>query len=420
MSADQKAMAETADDTVPRVCLLTGSFYPVVGGGETHARLLCAELRCRGMPVFVVTRRRLKTTPAFEVVDQTPVHRVPPAGVPRLGKYLMMLPAFVRLVRMRREYDVIYVCGLRILGIVGTLVAKVLGKRCVLRSESRGELSGAFIWERTDGRQNPLLKVLFAPAIWLRNLVLRKADAFLSISGVVREEYEACGVAASRIASIANGIDTSRFAPVAEGTRAAVRHRLDLSEGRLFVYTGKLNRGKGLEFLLRVWHRWVAAHPDCRLVIVGSGAQQFLSCERELRDYVQANSLASSVLFAGSVTNVHEYLQAGDFFLFPSESEALPLALLEALSTGLPVAASDIGGIRDIVTDGRDGRLAPPNDERAWLAALDELCGQPDRAREWGVRGRATVLDRFSIGIVADRHVALFRAVYAGREGGTS
>ena len=404
----------------PRICLLTGSFYPVVGGGETHARLLCAELRRRGMPVFVVTRRRLKTTPAFEVVDDTPVRRVPPAGVPRLGKYLMMLPALARLVRMRRDYDVIYVCGLRILGLVGVLAARLCDKRCVLRSESRGELSGAFIWERTDGRQSPILKALFKPAIAFRNLVLKKADAFLSISGVIREEYEACGVAASRIVSLANGIDTARFAPVAADERVAIRRRLNLPEGRFFAYAGKLNRGKGLEFLVRVWRRWGAAHPDCKLVLIGSGAQQFLSCEQALRDYVHANGLASSVLFVGSVTNVNEYLQASDFFLFPSESEALPLALLEALSTGLPTVASDIGGIRDIVMDGHDGRLAPPNDERAWLAALDELCAPPDRVREWGARGRATVLDRFSIGFVADRHVALFRAVCAGEKGGAS
>ena len=363
----------------PRVCLLTGSFYPVVGGGETHARLLCAEFRRRGILVSVVTRRRIQTTPAFELVDDIPVHRVPPSGVPRFGKYLMMLPAFVHLIRMRRDYDLIYVCGLRILGIVGVLAARLTGKRCVLRSESRGELSGAFIWQTIDGRTKPILKTLFAGPIALRNVILKKADAFLSISGVIREEYEACGIPAWKIAGIPNGIETDRFKPAAEEERVELRRRLKL--------------------------------PDGRLVLVGSGAQQFLSCETELRDFVREHGLESSVHFAGSVTNVNEYLRAADFFVFPSESEALPLALLEALATGLPAAASKIGGVSDIIEDGKNGRLLPVNDSAAWAQCLTDFITRRDVARELGFRGRETVLARFSISHVADEHLNLFRSV---------
>lgn len=399
----------------PRVRLLISSFHPVVGGGETHARLLCAEFRRRGIHVSVVTRRRIKTTPAFEVVDDIPVHRVPPSGVPRLGKYLMMWPAFIHLIRTRKDYDLIYVCGLRILGIVGMLAALLTGKRCVLRSESRGEYSGAFIWQSIDGRTHPVLKALFAGPIFLRNVFLKKADAFLSISGVIREEYEACGIKKDHITEIPNGIDTNRFAPVTAEERTALRRRLNLPDGRLFVYTGKLNRGKGLEFIVRVWNDWVKPHPDCKLVLVGSGAMQFLSCETELRDFVRGHGLESSVLFVGNVTNVNEYLQASDYFVFPSESEALPLALLEALATGLPAAASKIGGVTDIITDGNNGRLLPVNDAAAWAQCLTGLVERPE-ARELGVRGRETVLARFSISHVADEHLNLFRSLVSKPE----
>lgn len=399
------------DAASPRVVVLIGSFHPVVGGGETHARLLSAELRRRGIDVSVVTRRRIKTSPAYEVIDDIPVHRVPPSGVPRFGKYLMMLPAFIHLIRTRRDYDLMYVCGLRILGLVGVLAALCAGKRCVLRSESRGELSGAFIWQTIDGRTKPGLKALFVLPILLRNYFLKKADAFLSISGVIREEYAACGIAKADIAEIPNGIDASRFAPAAAEERAALRRRLNLPEVRLFAFSGKLNRGKGLEFIVRVWKDWVGKHPDCKLVLIGSGANQFLSCEEDLRVFVRAHGLESSVLFAGSVSNVNEYLQASDFFLFPSESEALPLALLEALATGLPTLASKIGGISDIVTDGINGRLLPLNDAAAWAHGLTELVERPEAAREMGRRGRETVLARFSLPHIAAEHVKLFRAL---------
>jgi len=392
----------------PRICLLVSSFYPVVGGGETHARLLSAELRRRSVSVFVVTRHRIKTSPVFEVVDDIPVHRVPPLGVPRLGKYLMMGPAFMHLIKTRKEYDLIYVCGLRVLGIVGILAALLLRKRCVLRAESRGELSGAFIWEQLDGKPRPGLKALFGWAIKVRNYFLNKADCFLSISDVIREEYEACGILPGQIASITNGIDTGQFSPPTPGERDAARRRLGLPDGCLFAYSGKLNRGKGLEFLVRVWRDWIPRHPDCKLLLIGSGAMQFLSCERELRDFVKRHNLETSVLFVGNVTNVREYLWASDYFLFPSENESLGLALVEAMACGLPSIASDIGGVRDIIEDGRNGRLAPPNDAVAWTGCLNELVERSDIAQAFSVAGRETALSKFNIVRIAEQHLALF------------
>lgn len=409
LNADcSKLKAETSR---PKVCLLTDSYYPVVGGGEAHARLLCGEFLRLGVPVFVLTGHKVATSPAFEMVDGVAVHRAPPAGYPRLGKYLMLGSSFWRLIRMRRDYDVIYVCGIRTLGLIAVLAARLLGKGCVLRSESRGEVSGGFIWEKTDGRVNRLLKLMFIGPVWLRNLVLKRADAFLSIAAVIRDEYVACRVPLRKIVEIPNGIDVTRFSPAPLEVKMAIRHRLGLPQGRLFAYTGKLNRGKGLEFLVRVWKDWARQHPDCKLMLIGSGAMQFLSCEKELREYVGQNAMDSSVIFAGNVSNVHDYLKAADFFVFPSESEALPLALLEALATGLPTVASDIGGCRDIITDGRNGRLAPPNDEAAWVAGLQALVSQPVLAAEWGRAGRETVEKTFSITHVAEEHMRLFRTM---------
>ncbi len=401
----------TKESAHPRLCLLTGSYYPVVGGGEAHARLLCGEFLRRGVPVFVLTGHKVATSPAVETVDGVAVYRVPPAGYPRLGKYLMLGACFWRLIRMRADYDVIYVCGIRTLGLIAMLAAGLLGKRCVLRAESRGELSGGFIWEKPDGRVNRLLKLMFIGPIWLRNMILKRADAFLSIATVIREEYESCRVLPGRIVEIPNGIDVARFSPVTPEARMALRRKLGLPEGRLFAYTGKLNRGKGLEFLLRVWKDWVPRHPDGTLLLIGSGARQFLSCEDALRKYVDQHGLQTSVIFAGSVSNVQEYLQASDFFLFASESEAMPLALMEALATGLPAVASDIGGCRAIITDGRNGRLVPPNDPAAWVAGLEALLQHPDLAASWGRAGRDTVAGQFSIAQVAEQHLVLFSRI---------
>ena len=88
-------------------------------------------------------------------------------------------------------------------------------------------------------------------------------------------------------------------------------------------------------------------------------------------------------------------------------------ALLEALAVGLPTAASRIGGITDIIADGVNGRLLPTHDAAAWAQALTEFVERADASREMGVRGRETVLARFSIPHVADEHLKLFRSLGA-------
>lgn len=395
----------------PSVWFLISSYHPTVGGGETHARLLARELAARGWPITILTRRRERTWPARESMDGTTIRRVGCSGAPRLGKYLMLLPALACLLRHRREIDVLYVCGLRVLGLTGMAFALLTRRPVVLRSEACGELSGDFIFSsphRAAVRAPRLVRALIA----CRNRLYRRADRFLAISRVIRDEFLACGVPASRIAQIPNGIETDAFPAADATTRARLRAELGLpAESFLFAYSGKLNRGKGLEMLIRAWSRVHAARREAHLVLIGAGGQQFLSCEDALRREAEQCNLIDAITFTGYVTRVADYLRACDAFVFPSENEAFGLALLEALSCGLPALASATGGILDIVEDGVNGRLLPVGDATAWADAMLELMGTTDARRKWGEAGRRTVLDRFSIKSVAASHETLFQAL---------
>ena len=405
-------MAEHEQAQSLRVCLLIGSFHPVVGGGERHARDVSRELTRTGVPVRVLTRRSTPGLARIDSIDGVPVRRLPPSGSPRWGKYLMLLPALVALVRSRRDYDVIYVCGLRVLGIAGMLASRLVRKPCVLRSEACGELSGAFIW---DSPHRPRVALLRAPIRWmlaLRNRLFSGAARFLAVSGVVRDEYLGCGVEAERIAVIPNGIDTQRFTPAPPEDRRALREELGLpQDGRVFSYAGKLDLGKGLEGLLRVWQQLAGEFCTAHLVLVGGGERHFLSCEPALKAFVVEHGLASRVTFTGYVDNVPDYLRVSDFFVFPSESESFGIALLEALACELPAVSTATGGAEEIITDGENGLLVPVGDEDALFSAMARLLREPDRAVEMGRRGRETVLSRFSMVRVAEEHRKMFSAV---------
>lgn len=327
----------------------------------------------------------------------------------------MLAPVLWTLLRRRRDYDVIVVSGLRLLGIPAMLAARLADKTCILRAASCGELSGAFIWDSPHLRRQPRARRLFKALVALRNRLLLKADGFLGISGAIGEEYQACGVTAERMAIINNGTDTETFTPLPEAERQRLKQRLGLPGGRIAAYTGKLNRGKGLEFLLTVWREFASRHPDAHLALVGSGKGSFLSCEAALREFVREHGMDRNVTFTGYVTHVHEYLQCADVFVFPSENESLSNALIEALACGVPCLAANIGGIPDTVRDGVNGRLLPPGDTQAWLAALERVWVEPDLANTWGRQGREQILRRNSMGSVAARHLDFFTACHERR-----
>lgn len=403
-------MPEIPPNAHPAVCLLAETFHPRIGGGETHARLLARELKTLGTPIFVLTQQHERGLSLHDTVDGVEVQRVRPSGFLRLGKYLMLPGVLFALIRRRHDYEIIYVCGLRILGVAAMLAGRWANKRVILRSEACGEWSGDFVFT-TPGETvrsiNPLIRLVLN----LRNRLLRKADRFLAISRVIRDEYLAGGVPASQIVTITNGIDFSEFEPISAERRDTLRAEFNFGDAFVFAYSGKLNRGKGLEMLLRAWVRVAAHAPRAKLVLIGAGGTQFLSCEQELRDFVEDHKLGASVLFTGYTHRVADYLRAADAFAFPSESESLGLALIEGMACGLPSLASATGGILDIVSDQQDGRLLPVGDENAWRTAMIELMEAPETAARWATAGAASVRKKFTLREIAVQHQRLFALI---------
>lgn len=402
-----------------RIGLVISNFYPIVGGGERHAHSLARACARLGSQVIVVTRRRTAALPRKETMDGFTVIRLPPTEFPRLGKYFMILPVISAIWRLREELDLIYVCGLRTLGVAGVIAAALTKKPCVLRSESLGELSGDFIWVTPDGRHHFWRQLAFAPLIAARNRLLLHAQHFVAISSAIHNEYLSAQVPPRKISRIPNGIDLNAFYPVSAEQKSSIRATLGLPTSvRVFVYTGKLNRGKGLEMLLRAWKRVVAARDDTLLILVGSGKGQYLSCESALRHFVEENGLDAKVRITGYVHNVQDYLHAADVFVFPSESEAFGLAPLEAMACKLPVMASRIPAILDFITDGYNGWLINPHDEDAWFNALARFDPNSSETRCIAERAAAHARNGFNMDAIARQHLELFQRLfreYAGR-----
>jgi glycosyltransferase involved in cell wall biosynthesis/folate-dependent phosphoribosylglycinamide formyltransferase PurN len=395
--------------TGPRILIFTETFHPVIGGGETQARLLAQGLLAAGIPARVLTRRSGASLARVESLDDVFVHRIPPAGSGQLKKWGLVLSGLWALLALRRTYDVVFVSGFRILGIPSVLVCKLLGKTAILKADSQGEMSGRFFdagLARFGITPNSLP---FRLLLGLRNRLLERADAFVAITDGVAAELDAAGVDPARVHRIPNAVDAQRFSLHPTAEKAALRRRLRLpSAGSIVVYTGRLVSYKGLPLLTRVWEKIHAAHPDARLVLVGTGGLDIHNCEEELRSSVRATGLEQHVIFTGSVENVEQYLQASDVFVLPSENEALPCSLLEAMACALPVIVTPVGAIPSFLEDGANGLLVEPGDFAGLHQALLRLLEDRELARRLGNAARRTVEEGYSSDLVTRRLLALF------------
>ena len=225
--------------------------------------------------------------------------------------------------------------------------------------------------------------------------VYRGASAVIALSEAWKRAIEET-VPGAHVVVIPNPVEMPRLAANAAAAPPVV------------AYLGVIKDAKGTFDLLEAWRRVAATNAGARLVIAGSGEIEKLhykSCEMDLDDRIETPGWLDAVGKAA-------LLQRAELFVLPSHIEALPMALLEAMAAGLPVVATRVGGIPDVVT-GRDGILVPPRDPQALAAAIGELLSDPARRAAMGVAARQRIAEGFSVEAVLPRVESLWARLAA-------
>jgi glycosyltransferase involved in cell wall biosynthesis len=199
-------------------------------------------------------------------------------------------------------------------------------------------------------------------------------------------------VPAEKIAVIPNGLDLNRFVP-----------RLLPDRLRRVVMVANLRPEKGHDALIAAAVDVLRQFPDARFELIGDGTER-----ARFERLVQERGMAGVISFAGHCENVPERLAAADIFVLPSESEAFPNAVLEAMAAGLPVIASAVGGIAEVVQDGRTGLLVPPRNAAALSRQICRLMSDRALGGSLAAAGRSLVEARYSF----DRMVAAIDRLY--------
>jgi glycosyltransferase involved in cell wall biosynthesis len=164
-----------------------------------------------------------------------------------------------------------------------------------------------------------------------------------------------------------------------------------------------LRPGKGIETLLAALPRVLSAHPRAQLAIFGEGPDL-----QRLRGLAEQAGISAAIHFMGPSESPLDVLRGMDVFVHPSWAESFPYVVLEAMSLGRPIVASDVGGIGEALVDGSSGLLVPGRDAEALSLALIAMLDDPDRSQSMGAAARRRADELFSLQAMVDRLIRVY------------
>jgi glycosyltransferase involved in cell wall biosynthesis len=232
-------------------------------------------------------------------------------------------------------------------------------------------------------------------------VLLASSSKVTAVSEAVRRHLLTIGVSCEKITVIPNGVDLEEFEP-------ATSSRFD---GKInIVFVGRLLPNKGLEYLVEAARFVVAKRPEgIKFRIVGDGPHR-----EQLEDLVAERGLMDYFDFLGQVPDVSEVLQAGGIFVRPSLTEGMPLTVLEAMSSQLPIIATRVAGTPELIIHNETGLLVEPANVMQLAETILRLIDSPDLARKLGQNARMFVeqqyKERYSWEIVASSMLSVYKS----------
>jgi glycosyltransferase involved in cell wall biosynthesis len=279
--------------------------------------------------------------------------------------------------RLHREKIDLFLTLTAIPNIWGRLLGKVAGLPCII-----GNVRG-----NTPHRQHER---------WLWPLTHHLICNNKKIQSFLQQEYN---IPPQRLSLIPNGVDTDFFAPSGPNR----------GNGNLKVLSiGRLVPDKDQATLLQAFSLVLQDHPNTDLWLVGNGP-----CKNQLDTLIRQKFPASRVVMLPGQVDIRPFFHRASLFVLSSVTEALPNVVLEAMASGLPIVATNVGGLPEVVNPGQTGLLVPPKEPARLAQAILQLLADEELRRAFGRAGRERVVREYSFNRMVRRYEVLFDALLA-------
>jgi glycosyltransferase involved in cell wall biosynthesis len=250
----------------------------------------------------------------------------------------------------------------------------------------------------------------------LRELAHRFTDRWADVTTTICNAAAECcvedgAVPAQKVMVLPNGVDTDRYQPCA-AVREGMRKSLDVENKLVWLAVGRFELPKNYAVMIRAFSFALqTSGREMVLLICGSGSMQ-----PQIEEMVRKLGLEAHVRFLGVRRDIPEVMNAADAFILSSDTEGLPMVLLQASATGLPIVATAVGGNGDVVQHNRTGFLVPRGDAMELAGAIERMSclNSFDRARLGGA-GRQFTHDNFGIGHIVDLWERLYSQLLKGK-----
>ncbi|QOY86455.1 glycosyltransferase [Paludibaculum fermentans] len=370
------------DPSKGKVLLLTTTMG-IGGGAEEQVMQLALELDRRGWRTRLVSMIPAERMPGEISERGIPVgHLGMTAGVPDPRA----LPRLVQVVREFRP-DILHthMTHANLLGRVARIFARVPALISTLHGFRMYGVNQRFTKFRELGHR-------------LTDPLAERTTAICEAA--TRSYLESHSAPADKLMSLPNGLDTSVYRPDSEARRR-MRQELGL-DGFAWLAVGRFEKPKNYPLMLRAFAE--LGQRDATLVLCGAG-----SLEPLLRRQIKELGIEGRVRLLGVREDIPAVMNAADAFVLSSDTEGLPMVILQASATGLPIVATDVGGNREAIQPGETGLLTPPGDQRAFTAAMRQVATLTTAERAaWGAAARRHTISKYDLQVVADRWEALY------------
>lgn len=355
------------------------------GGAQRYVFDLALAAKGAGHEVMVVSQEG-------ELTERLKAEGIAVSAVSELRRdvgFLSELRALIRVFSVVRDFrpDVVHLNSSKA-AVHGGLAARILGVRRIVFT--------AHGWAFNENRP-AWQKALIWLVHWATVLL---ADNTICVSKAIKDAAERMPLAENRLVLVHNGVEAGACLSREEARRLLAPH---VSFPVWIGTIAELHPNKRLETLIEAFANLADRYPDTTLVIMGGGQERV-----KLEALVREHDLETRVRLRGHVENASAYLSALDIFVLPSRTEALGYVLLEAGLAGLPVAASNVGGIPEIIEDGRTGMLFPSGD----VTALEEALRAFLESEELRTRMAAALKEHVEMHFSKERMIRATFALY--------